>query len=191
MFGMPDLGGPLVPDASPNMSVLNTASMPVKRSGMFGGGNNIGMAISAALNGYLAAGGNPAGLAGLQQLHQMRLLQQKQALDDAQYQRDRQDKRSDFMFEQDYRNQNKPDDQFTQMMRAAGIDPASPDGQKLYRQRVDTLASPPYFFTDPTTGQVMSIPRNQQPEIMQELPPGAKPIGGPTPSASGGFPGSY
>ena len=187
-FGMPqpDFGNPsIMPDSSPNFSVLNTASMPVKkRGGMFGG---VTIDPAAGIAGFLAGLGNPAGLQTLQAIHQRRMLEQRQALEDAQYQRDRQDKRSDFMFEQDYRAQNKPDDQFTQMMRAAGIDPASPDGQKLYRQRVDTLASPPYFFTDPTTGQVMSIPRNQpQPLTDEDID---RLSGGAGGNASGGFPG--
>ena len=190
MFPMtqPDFGNTSLV-SGPDFTSLATIPTNIKRrNGMFGGGA-VGDAIVGALNGYLAGLGNPAGVTGLQQLHQMRMLQQQQAQQEQQYAQERKDRLSDAMSLIDYRAQNKPDDQFTQMIRAAGIDPSSPEGQKLYRQRVDTLASPPYFFTDPMTGRVMSIPRNQQPEILQELPPGATPIGGPTQPASGGFPG--
>jgi hypothetical protein len=49
----------------------------------------------------------------------------------------------------DFREKPPEDDQFTRSMRAAGIDPASPQGQALYQQRVSTMASPaPNFLGD-------------------------------------------
>jgi hypothetical protein len=45
--------------------------------------------------------------------------------------------------------QNETEDTFTRSLRAAGIDPASPQGQELYRQRVSTMAQPaPNFIGD-------------------------------------------
>lgn len=187
MFGMPDLGGPLVPDASPNMSVLNTASMPVKRSGMFGGGNNIGMAISAALNGYLAAGGNPAGLAGLQQLHQMRLLQQKQALDDAQYQRDRQDSLTDFATKAQISSQYKEPGEFEQELIDSGVRPGTPAWVNAMKTKVNNILDPAVM-----TPQGLML-RSQVTGAMQSQPLTDADIdrlsGGTSGNAGGGFPG--
>lgn len=45
--------------------------------------------------------------------------------------------------------QGDSEDVFTRSLRAAGIDPASPQGQELYRQRVSTMAQPaPNFIGD-------------------------------------------
>lgn len=194
-FGMPqpDFGNPsIAPDSSPNFGVLNTASMPVKRSGMFGGrGAAVGDAIVGALNGYLAGLGNPAGIAGLQQLHQMRLLQQQQALADQQYQRDRQDKLTDakdlYQFKLDHPEQAAPhywEDNTGNLMEVG------PDGlpRQVYKD------PNPWKLVPNGMGGVIPVNMQElmggaQPEIIQTLPKGAKPIGGPTPPASGGFPG--
>ncbi len=76
-----------------------------KKGGMFGGAD-WGSAVQAAMNGWLAAGGNQAGMMGLQQMHQQRQLKQRQEIEAQQYQQERNDKRDDFVFEQDYRAQH-------------------------------------------------------------------------------------
>ncbi|SES18275.1 hypothetical protein SAMN05518866_1548 [Sphingobium sp. YR768] len=44
--------------------------------------------------------------------------------------------------------QAHPDDQFTQFMVAGGIDPRSPQGQALYKQRAEGMAAPPLMAID-------------------------------------------
>lgn len=44
--------------------------------------------------------------------------------------------------------QAHPDDQFTQFMVAGGIDPRSPQGQALYKQRAEGMAAPPLMAVD-------------------------------------------
>lgn len=49
--------------------------------------------------------------------------------------------------QQDYKAAH-PDDQFTQYITASGIDPRSAQGQALYRQRAETMATPPTVAVD-------------------------------------------
>jgi hypothetical protein len=94
-------------DDIPYMSAspLQADNLPTyKRGGMFGGnGANIANIFAAAVNGYLAAGGNQAGVLGLQAMHQRQVLQQQQALEDQKYQRQLQDQRNNFVFEQQWK----------------------------------------------------------------------------------------
>lgn len=148
------------PVSSPSAPLANIPSPQIsvqKKGGMFGGDFGWKQALAAGLAGFVSRQ-NPAILQGLMQAM---MAKQRQKLEEAQYERERKDKREDFVFETGVRAQTKPDDQFTQMLRASGIDPNSEEGKRLYRQRVETMASPPYIFTDPTTGRVMSIPRTQ------------------------------
>lgn len=51
------------------------------------------------------------------------------------------------------------DNEFTRTLRAAGIDPASPQGQQLYAQRAATMASPaPQMTGSPETGYQWNTP---------------------------------
>lgn len=51
------------------------------------------------------------------------------------------------------------DNEFTRTLRAGGIDPASPEGQNLYRQRAATMASPaPQMTGSPETGYRWNTP---------------------------------
>ena len=74
---MQPIGGNMNLDASPLFAPMPTPKK--KKTGMFGG--NIGEVLSAAINGYLAAGGNQAGMMGLQQLHARRAQQQQAELE--------------------------------------------------------------------------------------------------------------
>lgn len=152
------------------------------KGGMFGG--NAGNIIAAALAGFMQRQ-NPQ---GAQSIMQMMADKRKQALEEAQYNRQRADKRDDFTFEQDYRAQHQEPSAFTQEMLAAGIDPNSPDGVAAYKAIVANK-------TDP----VVMTP--QGPMLRSQLlnggatpaPPGVTftPVGGQTPPASGGFPPYY
>jgi hypothetical protein len=80
------------------------------------------------------------------------------------------------------------DDVFTRMLRGAGIDPNSEQGQKLYRQRAGAMANPPrmvmgadgrpYFVNGADT---------QGSDLGPDLGDGWEIDGGPTPTASGTF----
>lgn len=121
-----------------------TMPPPKPKSGMFANAD-WGNAIAAALNGYLAAGGNQAGLQGLQQLHQQRLLKQQQALQEEQYARERQDKRDDFTFEQDYKALHPTAAQPTEyerMLAAAGFQPGTPEYLKHVQNYVSMRENP-------------------------------------------------
>jgi hypothetical protein len=61
--------------------------------------------------------------------------------------RRRQQEREEWAWREDYKRSH-PDDQFTQYMQAAGIDPRSPQGQALYRQRAESMATPPMMAVD-------------------------------------------
>lgn len=61
--------------------------------------------------------------------------------------RRRQQERDEWIWREDYKRTH-PDDQFTQYMQAAGIDPRSQQGQALYRQRAESIAAPPLMAVD-------------------------------------------
>lgn len=61
--------------------------------------------------------------------------------------RRRQQEREEWMWREDYKRSH-PDDQFTQYMQAAGIDPRSSQGQAFYRQRAESMAAPPMMAID-------------------------------------------
>lgn len=76
------------------------------------------------------------------------------------------------------------DSEFTRTLRAAGIDPGSPEAQQLYRQRATTMASPaPQMIGTPETGYrwvqppAQGAPVQQAPQQPQQpsanLQPGA------------------
>lgn len=149
---------------------------PQASGGMFGGGKlGIGQAIVAALNGYLAGMGNPAGLAN------MRMLQEA-----AQYKRDRADKAAE-------RQQNFDDQIALYDYKLAHPAPVNNDTVADYQFISQTLGpdAGKQFLQTKTNPIVMTpygpmpysaVTGAQQPEILQTLPPGAKPIGGAGPS---------
>jgi hypothetical protein len=183
---------PLSPMAAP----LQADQLPTfKRGGMFGGkSGGIGEMIAAAINGYLAAGGNPAGQYGLQMLNQRRMMAQRQQQEDADYQRKRQDALTDYEAKQkiDQRYPNVPaPTEYERALQAAGILPGTPQWQQHMSNYVNMRENPPFTYVDPTTGAVMMGARAApQQQLLDTLPPGAKPIGGAPGSApSPTFPG--
>jgi hypothetical protein len=190
-YGMPqpDFGSPLAPSMAPIPSVMDTASMPVKRGGMFGG-NNIGLALSAALNGYLAAGGNRAGIEGLQALHQQRLYQQQQAAEDARAEANRAATLQNEMSLAQFKQQLDPTSgmgEFEKALFESGVQPGTPAWVQAMKTRTNNLLDPAVM-----TPQGLML-RSQVVGAMQPqaAPPGVTftPIddGGPTPPASGNF----
>jgi hypothetical protein len=117
-------------------------NMPAPKGMFGGGGDKWKQALLAAAAGFMSrrspqVAGNLIG--GLMDAEQ---LKQRQALAEQQYQRERTDKRDDFIFEQDYRAQHQEPDEFTQLMQRAQIDPASEQGQALYLQFLQNKANP-------------------------------------------------
>lgn len=83
------------------------------------------------------------------------------------------------------------DDVFTRTLTAAGIDPASPQGQALYRQRADTLANPtPQWVPDGFGGGRFIAPGGAPTAAPPQAPVGRlTPMqGGAAPSGSRTFP---
>lgn len=74
---------------------------------------------------------------------QDRQIQRQESL----YQRQRADQMADWRTKEEWKAAH-PDDQFTQFMVAGGIDPRSPQGQALYKQRAEGMAAPPLMAVD-------------------------------------------
>jgi hypothetical protein len=130
--------------------------------------------------------GNPVGQANIQALHQRRMMEQQQALAAQQYARERQDKRDDFTFEQDYRAQhpgpvnNDTVNDYNFILQTLG-----PDKAKEY---LETKANPPQFMQVPGVGivQIPRAPGGSTPTApVGKLTPLTGDAGG---NASGGFP---
>jgi hypothetical protein len=161
-----------------------------KRGGMFGGDGKfgVGQAIVAALNGYLASQGNPVGIAN------MRMMQEaaQAKRESAEYDRRRQQALQDQMTMFDYRAAHPEapaPTEYERALAAAGIMPGTPDYITHMKNYVQMKENPVWTYTDPSTGALMMGSKGpvQQPEILSTLPPGAKPIGGPSLGGSGGF----
>jgi hypothetical protein len=180
-------------DALPylNAPPLQAANLPTfqKPGGMFGGGGKFGLKEALAF-----------GLAGLVSRHNPMLLQglmgavmqrQKQQQDDQDYQRHRTDALTDYeaqqKIDQQYPTTPAPTE-YERALQASGIKPGTPEWAQHMGSFVNMRENPPFTYVDPSTGAVMMGARSQ-PQILDALPPGARPIGGPTPSASGSFPG--
>jgi hypothetical protein len=186
----PDFSG--VGSLAPNPAPLDLSGVKMKRRGMFGNAD-WGSAISAALNGYLAAGGNPAGISGLQQLHQQKMMEQQQALAAQQYAQHRADDNADWMNHYKFELDNpKP---YRWESNDGSLMEMGPDGtpRVVYK---DPTPKPNWIqVRDPATGELRIVNmgtvggQTEQPEILDTLPPGAKPLGGAGGNASGGFPG--
>jgi hypothetical protein len=210
-YGMPqpDFGSPLAPSMAPIPSVMDAASMPVKRGGMFGG-NNIGMALSAALNGYLAAGGNRAGIEGLQALHQQRLYQQQQAAEDARAEANRAATLQNEMSLAQFKQKLDPTSgmgEFEKALFESGVQPGTPAWVQAMKTRTSNLLDPvvmfqgsPYLRSSLTGGGGQQAPapgtidggyrfKGGNPADPSSWEPVSQ--GGPTPQASGGFPGPH
>lgn len=183
----PDFSG--VQSLAPQQAPINIDVPKIKRGGMFANAD-WGSAISAALNGYLAAGGNPAGVAGLQQLHQQKMLEQQKSIEAQQYAQHRADDNADWMSHYNYELTNpKPQapSDFEQTLIESGVKPGTPEWTQAMKTRANNLLDPAVM-----TPQGLML-RSQVTGALapQPAPPGVTftPLdnGGPTPPASGGF----
>jgi hypothetical protein len=135
-----------------------------------------------------------AGAAGRQGPYATMLMQQRQQdMENSQYEHRQQ---SELQRQKDlylWEQQNKADPaptEYERALQAAGIKPGTPEYIKHMSNFVQMKENPTWTYTDPVTGAIMLGTKAppQQPPILDTLPPGARPIGGQTPSASGGFP---
>jgi hypothetical protein len=118
-------------------------------------------------------------------LLQQKRLQQQQQIEEQRYERERQDRRADFTFEQDYRTQHPLPPQPTEYERAlaaAGIAPGSPEYTQHMKSYVDVKENPPRFMEVPGVG-LIQVPTVPSAPIGKLTPLRA---GGPT-SGSGSF----
>ena len=187
-FGMPQLGqmGPL--------SQPLQVPAPKKKGGLFGAGKgNIGEAIAAALNGYLAAGGNQAGMMGLQQLYANRQRAADAERESQQYQQHRQDALTDYAEKQKIEAQYGRPAQPHYFEDNSGNQWAiGPDGMPKMVHKDDL----PFKLVPNGLGGVVPVDlRTLMANQGAPAPQGVTftPIdeGGPTPGGSGGFPRPY
>jgi hypothetical protein len=169
-----------------NVPQLQAANLPqFKRpAGMFGGSAFQG--IAGAIGDYLLQ------RAGAQAVYAPNMAaRRRQAYEESQYQRHRTDALTDYeakqKIDQQYPTTPAPTE-YERALQASGIKPGTPEWAQHMGSFVNMRENPPFTYVDPSTGAVMMGARSQ-PQILDALPPGARPIGGPTPSASGGFPG--
>jgi hypothetical protein len=79
--------------------------------------------------------------------------------------------------------------EYERALTAAGITPGSEAYIQHMKNYVQMKENPVFTYTDPATGAlVMGSKGVQQPEILNELPPGARPLGGAGSPAPRTFP---
>lgn len=199
------------------MPMGGVTPQPAPQQPQMGWGEKVGgigaalMAAQAAIDGDFVGGAKIAGSIGADRreaLQKMQLAQQQRVQE-----------RDDWKWKQDYQaaNPGPINDQFQQRMKAAGIDPASPQGQALLRQKVTTDAMPPPNFVGdgmgggrwvqppaPAIGGMAAAPQaassGPQPGMIEDGyqfvggnpadPNSWKPVGGGGGNVTGGFPNS-
>jgi hypothetical protein len=167
--------------------------MAGRGAGMFGAGKpklDIAGLGQALIGGYMAGRGLPGGGAVLGMMNQ----RQQQANEEAQYQR----RRGEGL--EDYAQKQKIEQQYGRAAQPHYFEDNSgnqwaigPDGSPRMVHKDEF----PFKLVPNGLGGVVPVDlrtlmaSQAQGEILDALPPGAKPIGGPTPSASGSFRGPY
>lgn len=163
------------------------APQPKKKGGLFGSG--AANLIVAALNGYLAGRGNPVGMANLQMMNAQRQRQQEAEQEEAQYQRRRDDGFSDWVRQQSWKlahPEAQNNDTVADYNFWKGVLPP-----EQFQQYIQNKVNPPRLQFIKGVGLVdVSQGGAQAPSApVGKLTPIDE--GGPTPSASGGFPRPY
>lgn len=192
MFGSPlplSIGGQQPLDSMPQ--VIPPDMPQIKKPGMFGGGKfDIGQAIVAALNGYLAGTGNPVGSQNMQMMQQMMQAKRQREQELSDYDRKRSDDQSDWRTQYDYKVAHPEPTQgseYERALAASGIMPGTPEYIQHMGNRAAILENPPrYEMVNGALVQVggpsMSAPKPLTDEDIDRM------SGGQTPPASGGFP---
>jgi hypothetical protein len=166
--------GPLAdPDTMPQIGALANNMPTLKGGGMFGGKLGANPAIMAAVAGFLSRR-NPQLSSSMMQ---MLMDRQRQAQEEAQYQRKRQDDFTDFKQEYDYKlaHPTASDSEFERAAVAGGYQPGTPQYAELMRRKAEAMANPvvmtpygpmPYSAVAgaqnmPQIGAVLDDPRRQ------------------------------
>jgi hypothetical protein len=174
--GSQPLGGyrGIAPEAVPTPQIE-------KKPGFFGDGG-MGRYLAGLIgDSLLQSTGHQAVFAPMQQ-------QRQQSQDEeVKWQRQRQQNNDDWLQRQQYESAHKPDDAFTAMVRASGVDPHSRAGQALYTQRIQHETAEPDVVVTLPNGQLYIGPKSG---IGSALGGGASttptaPVGGLTPISGG------
>ena len=157
---------------------------PAPTGGMFGGGKfGLKEAIAMGLAGFVSRR-NPQLLQGLMQAL---LYKQKMQADEQQYQRERQDKRDEFTFEQDYKAQHPDMPDIAQRIATLnGIEPGL--GSTYARNYANNGGGSMIQFVDPATGQRYGMSPGANLPAIGTVMDDPRKAGGQTPPASGNFP---
>jgi hypothetical protein len=137
--------------------------------------------LSSFADDLLAYSGNPLGVAGIQARQQASAARQAEAM----YARRRQDELADMEYAR-----NNPTE-FERQMRAAGLQPGSPEYQRIARQYVESRANPMMpvqGFDANGNPTVTMMPRGGGMEAPPQAPVGKlRPLGGAASQGAGGF----
>ncbi len=106
----------------------------------------LGRLSEAALQ-YQAGEGNPYATSVFKQRYDQQRFGQEALLKMQQAANQQASERNEWRWREQYKA-GHPDDELTRYMTAAGIDPSSPQGQALYRQKAETMAAPPLMAVD-------------------------------------------
>lgn len=142
-------GTPYAAPSTPGSAMVDQPMMAgaAAKPKFFGKGGAGWQILGSLGDAFMSMSGNPGLMAMAQNNMAMRragLERQQQLADEDRKHRQAQ---ADWMQQQIWK-QAHPDDDFTRYMTAAGIDPASPQAQALYRQRAESMAAPPLVAVD-------------------------------------------
>lgn len=165
---------------------------PPQGGGMFGGGDpKWKNALLAALAGFMAR--RSPGFSGnmINGLQDAQTLKQRAEMARQEHQQAVQDQISVHQANRSYDIANPtPNDgnsEFERVAAAGGYAPGSPEYAALMKRKADAMANP-MVMTPYGPMPYSAVMGGSQPEILQSLPPGAKPIGGAGPQAPRPFP---
>lgn len=161
-------------------------AQPKPTGGMFGNGKfGVGEAIVAALNGYLAGTGNPAGAANMRAMQEMMQAKRQRQQETDDYERKRADQNSDWQSHYDYESAHPKAANNDTVADYAFWKQTLPPGQ--FDQWLQNKINPPQYMNVPGVGLVQ-VPRQGAPQAPSKPVGKLTPLGagGPTPG-SGGF----
>ena len=169
-----------------NMAPVNNAvaaaptTLAPKKTGLFGKGG-VGRAIAGTIGDFLMQ------RSGMAPVYAPTMMQERQAAAQAAAeQRKRAEELADWRYKEDYKSANAAPDAFERALKGAGIDPASAEGQQLYRGRAEAMARDPNdeFVVVPIPGLgTYAGPRSGLQDAMGGAP--QRPVGKLTPMGGG------
>lgn len=154
--------------------------------GMFGG--DIKGKLQTILASYLASQGNAAGALFLKDRMEQKHASRQAQAEQMEYDRKRQDEMTDWRAKQDYSSAHPNYGEFEQRLIASGVRPGTPEWTKANAAAVQNVTDPVVMTPQGPMLRSQVMGALQQPEILQSLPPGAKPIGGQSVIPTGPFP---